>query len=371
MARSDVYTFGLLNRWPSVAREDIWAFNQAAGNGALIIPNRQRMPYTQSERESIATALHDAARHAADHLGFYPAPTWVEGETVMVNSDYAYNQQTYEARWAHVQAFGRRAAAVIQSGAAVVYADADSDGIDETATITVTTTIDADEIEVYFRTTDGAPSAAHSRWQIEGLTVTKSGSTATITGHRALFVKPSVWAVEYDGNNIQTKHAADTESTDDFVTAVDVYRVYADATSAVQLILNSNAVGTTNTPVSATADITNSEFGYFTVRTDTAQAAPAAPPVAVKIWYKASLPLQDGGMNRQLETALIRYANTLMPQEPASLPRSLAMWPDDRKPFEQPLPYVPVFGLTQAGVYLARVVDGLQHKLKGKPVYVR
>jgi hypothetical protein len=372
MARSDVFTFGLLNRWPLVVREDVFTYNQFAGAGVLSIPNRQNVPYIQSERDYIATALHDAARHAADHLGFFPAPAWVEEETVMVNRDYGYSRQTYEARWAHIETFGRRAVTAIQPGVTVTYTDADNDGVQETATITVTTTVDADEIQVFFPTADGAPSVAHPAWQIERLTVTKVGDTATITGHKALFAHPQkVWAVEYDNHNFQTKHAGNPASSDDFVTAVDVYRVYADPTNAVQLVMNPNIVGVANTPIDATADIVDSRMGYFTVRTDSAQTSPAAPPVAVKIWYKAGLPLVNGAMNRQLETALIRYANTLLPQEPAMLPRSIAMYPDDRKPFEQPLPYVPVFGLTQAGVYLARIVDGLQHKLKGKPVYVR
>lgn len=370
MARSDVDTFGLLNRWPLVVREDVWTFNQVTGSGALVVPNRQNLPYIQTERDMIATALHDAARHVSEHLGFFPRPTWVE-ETVTVNRDNGWNRQTLETRWAHLRAIGRRAASLIVADAAVTYSDSDADGVDDTATITVTTDVEAAEVEVFVRTADGAPSAAHPRWQIDGLRAAASGGSVTLTGHRALLVQPAVWAQDYDGHQLQTKHAADTGTPGDFLTAVDVYRVYADPTQAVELVLNPDLVGEGNDRLYVTADITNSEAGYFTLRAASGQTLPLVQPAVVRLWYQAGLPLVDGGMNRQLETAIIRYANTLLPQEPAMLPRSLAMYPDDRKPFEQPLPYVPTFGLTQAGVYLARIVDGWQHKLKGKPVYVR
>lgn len=372
MARADVYSFGLLNRWPSIVREDIWAFNQFSGDGALKVPYRGNMPYVQSEREGIATALHDVAQQAAEHLGFSPRPTWVEAEPVYVDPDARYDAQTYTARWGYIEAIGKRATSEISSDVEITYSDTDEDGIRDTATLTVTTDVDVSEIEVFFRTADGAPSAAHARWQIEGLTVTKSGNTVTITGHAALFAHPrKVWALEYDNHDIQTKHAGDPREIDHFVTHVDVYRVYADPTQAVQVISNPRVVGEDSAIVYATADITNARAGYFTVRTASDQTPPSTQPRTVKIWYKAGLPLEDGNMNRALETAIVRYTNVLLPQEPAQFARSLAMWAEDNKAFPQPLPFVPIFGLTNAGVHLARIVDSMQSKLKGKPVWIK
>lgn len=374
MARADANTFGLLNRWPLVMSEDVWTFNQLAGAGVRLFANRQNTPYIQSERDYIADALHSATLAAVPYLGFYPVPVWVEGEVVTINRDLHWTGQTLDTRFTHLSEFGRRATTVISAGADVVYSDSDSDGVQDTATITVTTAVDTDEIQVFFRVADGAAAAADARWQVEPLSVSASGGTVTITGHKSLFVHPqNVWAKAYTDDGVAPKYAGDTTDTDSFVTKVDVYRVYADATSAVQLILNPNIVGTSNTPVNVTADIVDSDYGRFTMRVDSSQSEPAMPPSTAKVWYRAGLPLVNGFMDRRLEVALIRYANTFMPQQPAMFDRALANWEDDRKPAETLTPYdaqhPPAFGVTKAGVYLASVVDGLRNRLKGLPVY--
>ncbi len=377
MARSDVNTFGLLNRWPLIVHEDIWTFNQLVGNGVRQFANRQNTPYIQFERDYIADALFQAAMAVTPYLGFFPIPTWVEGEMVTVNADLAWNRQTLEVRYGHLSAFGRRAVSEIDTGAVVTYSDEDGDGVEETAAVTVTTAAALDEIQVFVQPSDGAPSTAHEQWRIEPLTAKANGDgTVTLRGHKALFVHPdTVWSKEYTGDGVKPKYAGDTQAVGDFLTAVDVYRVYADTTGAVQLILNPDLVGEGNTPVNAMADITNARQGRFTLRTDDGQTAPVMQPLTVRVWYKAGLPLVDGRMDRRLETAIVRLANTYMPQQPAMLDRTLAMWDADRKPAETLTPYdaqhPPAFGVTSAGVYAAAVVDAMQNRLKGLPVYAR
>lgn len=377
MARADVPMHGLclLNRWPKVMREVEYRFNQITGDGVLQLPQCQNHVYVQYERDYIAQALYDAAVQAREYLGYAPAPMWVENEVIALEDSLAWNGQQLATQYGHVQAFGRRATTEITSNVTVSYTDEDDDGCLDTATLTVTgiSAIDADEIQVFFRTADGTESAAHENWRIEPLTVTKSGGTATIKGSRALFVQPSLWTTEYrqtiDGNIAGwIKNAGDVQDDDNFVASVDVYRVYADATSAVELLLNPQWV--TTPTVNATADITNAEQGYFTLRTGTTQTQPESNPTHVRVSYLAGLPLVNGLMDAQFETAIVRYANTLMAQTPDFCDRTAAMWKDDNSQSPQASAFdawhPPAFGITKAGMKLLGVVNARYNPLKGK-----
>jgi|CXWL01.1.fsa_nt_gi hypothetical protein len=377
MARTDVQMRGLplLNRWPEVMHEVSYRFNQISGDGVRQVPGCQNQVYIQYERDYIAQGLLDASVQAAQYLGYPPAPVWIEDEIVSVDSDYAWNGQTLSTRFGQVQAFGRRAITLIDDNVAVSYVDDDGDGVQETATLATVsgvTNIPADEIQVFFRTADGAASAGSEYWQIEGLTVTKTGDTAVITGPRWLFVHPTtVWAKEYKSTTDLenwTKFEGDVANADHFVLQVDVYRVYADGTSAVQLILNPQLA--TTTPVNVTADIANGEQGYFTLRTGSGQTDPQMQPQQVSVSYKAGLPLSNGRMDAQLERAIVSYASTLMPQKPGLCDRASAMWDQDLKQAPNASAYdawhPPAFGISTAGMKLKSIVDARQNRLKGR-----
>ena len=373
MARSSVPMRGLclLNRWPEVMREVGYRFNQISGDGVLQLPGCPDNVYVQYEREYIAQALLDATTQAAEYLGYLPMPMWVENEVIPLDDELAWDNQTVSTHYGHLQEFGTRATTLIDADADVTYTDEDDDGVDDTATITVSgvTAIDADEIKVFYRTADGADSAAAESWQIEPLTVVKSGDTATITAPRYLFSHPALHTVEYTRNaGNWTKHAGDVANEDDFVWQVDVYRVYADATQAVTLLIDPR--WTDNNEVAATGEITLAEHGYFTLQTETNQTMPEFPPAYVKVSYRAGLPLVNGRMDAQLENAIVRYANTLMPQMPSMCDRGEAMWKDDEQRSSEASIFdawnPPAFGTTKAGMKLLQVVNARQNRLKGK-----
>lgn len=378
MARTDVQMRGLplLNRWPEVMHEVQWRFNQISGAGVRQIAQCQNVVYIQYERDYIAQALLDAAVQAARYLGYPPAPVWIEDETVTIDSDYAWNGQTLSTRFGQVQAFGRRAVSLIDPNVAITYSASDGGGVLDTATLATVsgvTDVPEEEIQVFFRTADGAIAAGSEYWQIEGLRVTKSGDTAVITGPRWLFVHPTtVWAKEYKSTTDLenwTKFDGDVATTAHFVTQVDVYRVYADGTSAAQLLLNPKVAATT--PVNVTADIAHSEQGYFTLHTGTGQSDPDVQPRQVSVSYKAGLPLTPNGrMDAQLERAIVGYANTLMPQKPGLCERASAMWDEDLKTSPNALAYdawhPPALGLSTAGMKLKAIIDARQNRLKGR-----
>lgn len=373
MARADARTLGLLNLYPGYMWEDNWRYNQIVGAGSRLMPGCQNAPYLQYERQYIADALLEALGKAAQYLGYYPAPIWVTDEAVTVNSDLSWSSQTLQTRFGYVSAFGKRAVTQIAANVLVTYSDTDGDQINDRATLTVSgvTNIPADEIRVFFRTADGAANAADEYWEIEPLSVVKSGDNATISGGRWLFVHPTrVWAKEYEGDTAH-KFAGSTTSADDFVNQVDVYRVYADATSAVQLLLDPADVGTENTVVNATASVQNEQQGHFRIYTGSSQTAPAAQPRTVRVSYRAGYPLVNGQMDRQLAQACIRYANTLMPQQPQMCDRSLSMWTDDRAVSQNLAARdawtPPPLGITNGGLFAWGVIAARRNPLLARP----
>ena len=372
MGRSSVNHFGLLNRWPDVMHEDRWRFNQIRnGGGVRISPGCPDMTYIQYERDYIAQALAESATKAAEYLGFYPAPRWIVDEEIVLDSDLYWGHQILETQWGHIQSFGKRATTTITQNAQVVYADEDSDETQETARVTVTTTVADSELQVFFRVTDGADGAAHEHWRIEPLTVIDNGDgTKTLKGHRALFVNPkTVWSQEYEQATTTAKFTGSTDEDSDFVTHVDVYRVYADASSAVQALSNPGLTGDEGALTNVSAWIRDARAGRFQLYATSGQTSPSAPEV-VRVSYLAGYPLDSGQMNGVFATPLIRYANTRMPQEPGFCDRAQKMWNEDREPprfvSEADAENPPPFGLTNGGLNLWATVNDLRIPGKGK-----
>ena len=367
MARSNTKHYGLLARWADVMHEDIWRFNQITGQGVTKVAGCSSKAYLQYERDMIARELHGAFTLSREYLGFPPAPQYIVDEIVPVKCDFHWKQQTYELKYGETRAFGKRATALIQANVSVAYSDTDDDQVDDLATVTVTTSHPADEIQVFFRVTDGASSAAHESWRIEPLVVTKNGTTATITGHRANFVSPALWSDEYSDDHM-TANAGDVESHEHFVTAVDVYRVYTDATSAVTLLLSPDEADSYE--VAATAYSTDAHMGYFRLYTADSQTAPAATPHAVRVSYLAGLPLANGYMDNELEPLICRYANTRMNQVPPVCDVGQRMYNEDRAVPESTTQfqtwYPPPFGITNAGQRLWSVIQARRSVLKGR-----
>lgn len=306
MARSDIETFGLLDYWRTYAGVNIWHWNQVVGAGVQAnLADIGQDVWVQPERDTVAEGINRALSLMRGMLNYYPVPVWTV-ERVPLASLYPYGLSFVPLNNRYIQAIGRRATAVIQAGATVVYSDNDGDGINDRATLTVTlpagTT--ASEVAVFFRVADGATSTADARWQINPLTVKVTDTTATITGHRAQFAKPTLWAMPYRAPNYNrsSKNAGDTSSAADFVTQVDVYRVYADPTDAVQLIDSTGA----RTSITATLD--DPEDGFIALDVSTGRYYPS-----LEIGYLAGYPLDAYGRpDHALLTALMRLANCEM-----------------------------------------------------------
>lgn len=383
MAISKQYqTYGLLNRWQDVLNVNVWHFNQIAGAGAPYVGDNCTEVWVQPEREHVARALSNSVNKMATALGFWPRPVYLE-ERIPLGRGWPYQLQYLQTRYGKLIEFGQRATTAISSGATVTYSDDDGDTVNDLATITVTSGASTDEIKVFFRTADGAPSAAHELWEIAPLTLSQSGGTTTITGPRAYFVKPTtIWNRPRDISDPNTleKNDGDTSDPNDFVTAVDVYRVYTDTTTPLQVygdpIFTQTSDLGSSLATTGVARIVNAELGLFEARVS-CSSCPEHAIEGVRVYYKAGQALEYGHMEAELEEACIRLANTLMPVQPITLcDMTWQMWDTDRQSLKvdnmvitQEKDLGNPFGLKQGQVAAWHVVNDRRIRRGGKVTY--
>lgn len=329
MATSQYDRYGVLHNWRIHMQENVWRFNQIDGQG---VRNVAEPVYIQPDRDALARALTEAWQLMSTRLAYFPQPTW-HSERIRFGAGVPYWLQSLTTTYRKLIQMGRRATALIEAGVAVTYSDADGDGVNDTATITVlNTTIDADEIQLFVQVADGASAAGDFYWRIHPVTVTKSGTTATITGHRALFVKPSVITnIPYDPtdpNSLERNNGNSTNAAH-FVTAVDVYRVYNDPTSPVDLVADpiySQSPGYWNADITYAGQgwIEDGENGIIRLRHNA--SCPGAISYAT-VHYQSGIPLVNGLMDSYYGLAMSRLANTLTPHE---LNCPFTTWTKDR-----------------------------------------
>lgn len=330
MAVASVENNYLLNAWPRVMLESEWHFNQVEGKGAPL--NNGCSVYTQIQREPIARALDTAVKKFADIMRFWPRPKYFQ-DIVPLGRGYPFQNQAFHTEKSmKLIEFGTRATTLVQANAPVAYSDPHVEGIDTLATVTVAAgaLTSTDEIQIFFRVADGAKGAADERYQIEPTTVTLTGGNFVITAPRWLFVRPfTIWDVPFELTDPNRKeiNAADTQNVADFVTEVDVYRVYTDTTTQVE-VMNHN-----NDTVLATFSgvIDSAELGIYVLHHTCCNfIASCRYPVRLRVNYRAGEALSYGAMDTELEEAIIRLANTLTPEKYCRLcDRVLDRWTQD------------------------------------------
>jgi len=302
----------LLNAWPTIMMESVWHFNQAAGIGAPLQTSNDQAGkvYLQKEREYIARHLESCAMRMAGDLNYTIAPYYFS-EQIPLGTGIPIQRQTFQGRWCKLQALGKRGQTLIQAGVNVAYSDPHGIGVADTAMVTVNTTVANSEVKLYFRTADGAPTAGDVRYEIEPLVVTNNGAgVVTLTGHRALFVKPSEWAQEYADNdpNFNSPNIVDTAQAAGFVTAVDVYRVYTDTSANIILESNDGTVLQT-----FTGDVLDTELSVFRMGDLCSTVCWDKRPARITVNYLAGSPLSAAGyIDSELYEACAAYASGKM-----------------------------------------------------------
>jgi hypothetical protein len=202
--------------------------------------------YQASERvgrEAVARAIREAEDDIERHLGFRVLPAWEVDERVLmpralrpenVNlsaTDVRGYPNSVKAGWGYFVTGGIRATTLLDADAAIVYTDEDGDDYKETATVTVAVPAGTDpcQVRVYF-----PGEGALDEWEIRPASVSVAGAVATITFRRELALLPEL-AEAYPRDD-GTPAAADGETDANFLTTVDVYRVYNDPSQQVSFL---------------------------------------------------------------------------------------------------------------------------------------
>jgi len=247
--------FGIapLHFWGAAAPSLSPAVFPAGGQCGNIWPQHDWQNYDQVSREALAYAIRDAEEDIKNAVGFWPAPMWCI-ETELYPRDFYRTamMQTHDVRGfnrgiltdvGRIIGGGRRGVTLIGTAntvpapATLVYSDADGDGFFETATITLATTLTSVEgIKVYH--------AGHSgdiEWEVRPLR-SKSivAGTLTIVLDSWLLIDPDL----YEAFPTDVGFAAlDVSTTANFVTSVEVYYEYNDASLATAVFRWESAEG--------------------------------------------------------------------------------------------------------------------------------
>lgn len=248
MARADTLTWLSIDRYAAIMGINPLVINQVYSqfiNNSLCNDVWFQMAWQRSNqvsREDLAQAIQDAERQIANYVGYNLLPDWIVDErqpTVRPARRELYNgpglnirgqAKSIAARKGYAVSGGIKARSLIQAAAAIVYSDSDGDTYKETATVTVNTTVAACEIRAFFPVSQiGASLAGSDKWEIRPITVTKAANVATIVFHREQVPLPDLWerlnAASIDG---------DVDAN--FLTTIDVYRVYNDPQQQVYFL---------------------------------------------------------------------------------------------------------------------------------------
>lgn len=190
-------------------------------------------------RDAIAREIKRAEHDIAAQLGYWPGQVWVINDNELYTKYYrneltalfGHNPQglykSVTLNWGKFIQGGTRAATLVGgasvSGGHITFSDEDSDGFDETVTIVMATSVtDPYEISVFY-----SGSGGDERFEIRPVRYkTISGGAVTIVMDSWLLFKPELLSA-FPGSS-STNLDIPAESSDSYVTGVDIYRIYND-----------------------------------------------------------------------------------------------------------------------------------------------
>ncbi len=212
------------------------------GGCAEVWPRHSWQDAGRVSREELVLSIKQAEDDISEYLGFNLAPTFITNEVHQYPRHYSRTAFStaggLDLRGSRKRISLRRGAKLVQAGprgttlvgtatttgSSLVYSDEDGDGFNETATVTLATTeTNTCEMKVFF-----AGTLAAYEWEIRSpKSITISGGNVVMVFSSWLFIDPDVDAAYPTTDAFK---AIDISSVTNFVTSVDVYRVYVDNT---------------------------------------------------------------------------------------------------------------------------------------------
>lgn len=247
MARAETRTLLSLDEFAKIMGMHPLHFNgiYVDGLASVVTCGQPLMQYSwQADnavaREDIAQAIAEAEARIAQYTRFSLAPqfavderhSWPRAYMPEMYSSWLFNaagrRAAFKLDWGHVIAGGVEARTPVAVGATVTYQDLDGDSFPETAVISVPTTVtDANEIALVYPGDAGDPA-----WEIRPIRVdlTSTPGIATIFAKREQFVNPGLL------ESYSATRGIDGTVSQNFLTTVDVYRVWHDPSQQIQFL---------------------------------------------------------------------------------------------------------------------------------------
>jgi len=291
-------------------------------------------------RYDVCQAIATAEGQLASFLGFSVAPDWTANE----EHPWPYPKRGIQTMYPPIQCnrgyisgAGVRATSVIEADAAIAYSDEDGDGVPDTATITIAAVTWAASAAVLGEVAVFYADQTDDLYRIRNLSISENDAgQLVITGRRSYFVDPDLWLDDEEIN-------LDTDGN--FLTTVDVLRRYNDTSQAQELVFRGTPATLCGTElcVDTTQDacliVDNHRIGTVLVIPGSyddgwtwACFTNNLTPNAVRLWYYAGLPLQaDGRIRPDLAEAIVRLANTYLPEAPCGCDLTRERWKRDRE----------------------------------------
>ena len=268
---------------------------------------------------------------------------------------------TSPTRWKEVKAFGTETLTLVEADALVDWQDWDSDprSTEEVAVLgaggmynTLAACDDECDVAIFFRTDDGAPSAAHPYFEIKPSRVIIDSVTSSmeVILKAAQLVKPTLWNLTEADCVLSDEPEAWVYAfdTDNLVPRVDVYCRSVNAETPVTLYWDGSCTCTSpcaHQTQDACAYVTDLERGTFCGRPATysggAHIYQAAlfttPPETLLVDYRAGYRLDPYSchMDSSLERAVVKLTNALLPEPPCGYcDAAETIWKRDRTPVD-------------------------------------
>jgi len=243
-----------------------------------------QVPDDLVSREEIAMAIFNAEQDLKRTLGYSPALAWETGEPYYYGGNRQYAMPPYKLRFGHLRSGGRRAVTRIGTYP-LTWLDTNGDGFNETAAFTMAIATCSDdgvpipqrELKVYFEGKGGA-----QEWEIRSprASVNNGGFITTYLDAYLLFDPILTHAPTSNAGF----NAIDLENPASYVTRVDVYREWADTSTAIE----TNQPGCEWDVTTGCMKIGNRELGMvMPSMSDGGACFTSYEPMDVRNWYWA------------------------------------------------------------------------------------
>lgn len=270
-----------LDTWREIMGFHALHFWQVAGNlapidggcNSLVREYNYQYPggsnYKGAGRSDIRAAIKKAEDILTEYLTYSPAPRW-NTETIDVNCFKSGTTLGVILKEGKLIQFGTPGLNILEQ-VAVIYADKDGDGLQETftATFTLPAGVNVDDLSLYFINAD-RPVIRNGDYEIRPIIKSVTAGVVTFTGSAWMLVKPTLYQgfgyrIGYDPGvtgQKDTSGAIDPLNSANFVTTLQVCQSIVTNPGCASLIFNRGGV---DEAVTIKAEIYQGDTGRLTL----------------------------------------------------------------------------------------------------------